>query len=88
MLLAHSATPELLQLLALASQSVVLAIAGALIGYLILILRKPCLSVFPGRFAMPAASSPYVDLAFGSGIGLHDFSGSTGLSNWEKESFR
>ena len=29
---------------------------------------------------MSAASSPDVDLAFGSGIGLHDFSGSPGVS--------
>ncbi len=36
---------------------------------------------------MPAASSSYVDLAFGFGIGLHDFSGFTGLSNGRKRVF-
>ena len=51
-------------------------------------LRKPCLAVFPGRFALPAASSPDVDLAFGSGIGLSDVPGSAGVFNWEKGTFR
>ena len=36
---------------------------------------------------MSAASPPDVDLAFGSGIGLHDFSGSAGLSNGRKADF-
>ena len=36
---------------------------------------------------MSAASSSNVDLAFGFGIGLHDFSGFRGLSNGGKRAF-